>query len=231
MKLHKEIGTKILLLVLLTTAVAAKKDAKPKNTLADYLKTVPQTTVPAPVPVSAGSLWTAGSGMTDLISDYKAHKIGDLLTLSIVEQTTAQASGSVQAQRSFSADSAIPALGGQINTAGMNPLFSLTSNSQLNGKGQTASATTLQTSLTGQVVAMLGERMVVEARRDVFVDNQRQTLLLRGLARPGDVGPNNTVLSTQLSNLEIELAGKGVIGESVRPPNWIIRMALRLIGF
>ncbi|MES2394220.1 MAG: flagellar basal body L-ring protein FlgH [Acidobacteriota bacterium] len=49
--------------------------------------------------------------------------------------------------------------------------------------------------------------------------------------RPGDIGPNNTVASTSLSNLEIEMKGKGIISDGTRPPNVITRAILWLFGF
>jgi flagellar L-ring protein precursor FlgH len=51
------------------------------------------------------------------------------------------------------------------------------------------------------------------------------------MIRPGDIGPNNTVLSTALSNLEIEMKGKGIISDGVRRPNPITRAVLWLFNF
>ncbi len=73
--------------------------------------------------------------------------------------------------------------------------------------------------------------LVVEAKRDVLMNNERQTIWLRGVARPGDLGANNAVLSTQLSNLEVELKGKGVISEGTRQPNLAVRILMRLLTF
>jgi flagellar L-ring protein FlgH len=229
-KITRKLGIGFMALTL-TASGWGKKPAKEKNTLADYLDSLPKTAIAPAMPLSAGSLWIPGGAMLDMVSDYKAHKVGDLITLSVVEQSTAQASDAVAGQRTFSASSAITGLAGQVNTANLNPLLSLNSASQLAGKGQTQSANTLTTSLSGLVVGTFGDLLVVEARHDVFVDNQRQTMLVRGLVRRGDVGPNNTVLSTQVSNLSLELVGKGVISDSVRPPNWIVRQILKLVGF
>jgi flagellar L-ring protein FlgH len=54
---------------------------------------------------------------------------------------------------------------------------------------------------------------------------------VRGLIRPGDIGPANTVPSSALSNLEIEMKGKGIIADGVRPPNPITRAILWLLNF
>jgi flagellar basal body L-ring protein FlgH len=48
---------------------------------------------------------------------------------------------------------------------------------------------------------------------------------------PGDIGPANTVPSSALSNLEIEMKGKGIIADGVRPPNPITKAILWLLNF
>jgi flagellar L-ring protein precursor FlgH len=63
------------------------------------------------------------------------------------------------------------------------------------------------------------------------MNNQHENVIVRGMIRPGDIGPNNTVLSSSLSNLEIEMKGKGIIADGVRPPNPITRAILWLLNF
>jgi flagellar L-ring protein FlgH len=72
---------------------------------------------------------------------------------------------------------------------------------------------------------------VIEAERELTMNNERQTVLLRGLVRPGDVASNGAVASNAIANLELELKGKGVISEGNRPPNIIVRAILRVVGF
>jgi flagellar L-ring protein precursor FlgH len=106
------------------------------------------------------------------------------------------------------------------------------SSSALKGQGSTASNTLFQTNLTGQVIAVLPNgNLVVEAERQIFMNNQHENVTVRGMIRPGDIGPNNTVLSSSLSNLEIEMKGKGIISDGVRPPNPITRAILWLLNF
>jgi flagellar L-ring protein precursor FlgH len=71
----------------------------------------------------------------------------------------------------------------------------------------------------------------VEAKRQIFMNNQHEDVTVRGMIRPGDIGPSNTVASTSLSNLEIEMKGKGIISDGVRPPNLLTRAVLWLLNF
>ncbi len=61
--------------------------------------------------------------------------------------------------------------------------------------------------------------LVVQATRDLLVGNDRQTVILRGLVRPGDIAGDNSIFSSQVSNLQVELKGKGAVAEATRQPN------------
>jgi len=180
-----------------------------------------------------GSLWNPDGLLGDISSDTKARRIGDVITIQIAESTTSALQQSAQTQRSFSASSSISAFLGLIGAnSAANNLFSPTSAQALTGKGQTALATSLSTSLAGNVVEVLPNGlMVIQATRDVKVTDQRQTIVLRGIVRRSDITPANTVSSTAVSNLEVELVGKGIITESTHPPNPVLRVLLRILNF
>ena len=186
-----------------------------------------------PFTPTVGSLWNADGFMSDLASDYKAQHVGDMVTIQLSESTTSALQQSAQTQRTFSASSGISAFFGNLSaTNRAQNLFSPSSSQVLNGKGQTALATNLSTTLEGNVVELLPDNlMVVEARRDVKVTDQKQTVILRGIIRRSDLSPTNTVLSTAMSHLEVEVLGKGVITEGTHPPNGVIRIVLRVLGF
>jgi flagellar L-ring protein precursor FlgH len=167
----------------------------------------------------------------DFSVDYKALHLNDTITIQVAVQTTAAQSGTVDSERSFTSSSAITGIMGR-TPAATNPLLSGSSSSALKGQGSTASNTLFQTNLTGQVIAVLPNgNLVVEAERQIFMNNQHENVIVRGMIRPGDIGPNNTVLSSSLSNLEIEMKGKGIISDGVRPPNFITKAVLWLLNF
>ncbi len=147
---------------------------------------------------SLGSLWPLNGGtLTDLATDYKARRLNDVVIIRIVEQTLAQASGDVTAQRGFTSTSGITGLAGQVNTNPVNPLYALNSSNNLKGTGSANSQSLLQTSVAGRVVAVLPNgNLVIEAEHRVSFNQQSQTIILRGLVRPGDIGSDDSVLST-----------------------------------
>lgn len=182
---------------------------------------------------SMGSLWTPSGPYSTLARDDKAYRPGDMVTINIEEQLTAATTGNVKTARAFTASSSLGAFVGQIPAnSGLQNLFSPTSNSALNGQAQTASSSLLNTSLEGLVVAVLPNGyLVVQAERKVNVDNQWQHVILRGVVRPSDISPANSIPSTAISNLQVEVQGKGVITDNTRQPNRIVRLILKVVGF
>jgi flagellar L-ring protein FlgH len=209
---------------------ASKKARSPAELRTDYVARVQEQQVGAPAH-TLGSLWTP-SDVSDLSGDYKARKLNDTVVILVSVQTTAAQSGDVNSSRAFSTSSAITGLAGDVKTTGLNPLFNANSNTTLKGSGATDSNTTFQTSMTAQVIAVLPSgNLVVEAQRKIFMNNQHEDVTIRGVVRPNDIGPSNTIPSTALSSLEVEMKGKGIIADSTRPPNRIMKALLWLLGF
>ncbi len=207
------------------------KKPDPAQLRADYIDRLEQANTSAPYTASTGSLWSPSATLADLSSDYKAHTLNDTVIVRVSVQTTAAQSGNVNSQRQFNTTSGISGIAGGIATHGVNPLLTAQSATNLKGQGQTSSNTTFATSLTGQVIAVLPNgNLVIEAERQIFMNNQHENVVVRGVARPGDISPANVVNSAALSSLEIEVRGKGIISDSTRSPNPLTRAVLWLFG-
>jgi flagellar L-ring protein FlgH len=207
-----------------------KKVTNPAELRSDYISRVQEQPMQK-ADHTLGSLWVLGD-VSDLSSDYKARKVNDTVVILVSVQTTAAQTGDVSSSRAFQTSSAITGLAGEINTKGLNPLFNANSSTTLKGSGATDSTTQFQTSMTAQVIAVLPSgNLVVEAQRKIFMNNQHEDVTIRGVVRPNDIQSGNTIPSAALSNLEIEMKGKGIIADSTRPPNRITRAILWLLGF
>jgi flagellar L-ring protein precursor FlgH len=223
----------VLLLFGLSTALPAEKKSKAGKHQGSLEQYVQQLAAPAPIPplTTSGSLFIGSGLLADPFSDYKAHLVGDSLAIHIVESTTISQSGSLASQRSFAHSSGVTGVGGQ-SPSFLNPLLAANSSTKLTGTGATASKSSMDTVLTAQVVAVLPSgSLVVEARRQVLANQQHENVTLRGVVRPADISNGNLIYSYQLSNLELEVKGKGVISDSVRQPNIVMRTLLKFIGF
>jgi flagellar L-ring protein FlgH len=237
MRLNRYIPPSLAVFLMLTSvslpahAKGTSKNNSPAQLRSDYIARIQEQDVPV-AEHTLGSIWSPGSRLTDLSTDYKARKVNDTVVILVSVQTTAAQNADVSSSRTFQTQSGITGLAGDINTKGLNPLFNANSSTALKGSGATDSSTNFQTSMMAQVIAVLPSgNLVVEAQRKIFMNNQHEDVTVRGVVRPDDIGPNNTVASSQLSNLEIEMKGKGIIADSTRPPNVITRALLWLFGF
>jgi flagellar L-ring protein precursor FlgH len=209
-----------------------KFKSKPQpDYLEEYLQSARAMSVPAPA--TAGSLWVTNSPLATIVRDYKAMNPGDLLTIHLADNFTAATAGENNQSRKFSTNSAITGLLGTIGAKNrLQNLFNANSGTSLDGKGQSTLSSNVTLNVAAQVLEVMPNGvLVVQAARDIAVGNDRQTVILRGLVRPGDLAPDNSVISTAISNLEVEIKGKGAVAEITRQPNIVVRMLLRLFSF
>ena len=224
--------TVLCFLLVLTTGWlhASKRDAK-DDSLAKYLARV-QMAQPAAPALSLGSIWVDSGRMASLSADYKAMNVGDVIEIVVVQGLTSSNANTVNTARTLSTSSGISSLPGKINVGGVKNLLGLNSSEALAGKGAASTATSVTTNLAGRVVAVLPSgNLVVEAKRMINMNSEKQTIVLRGVVRRGDIGPNNTVASDAVGDLELEIKGKGVISDGVRPPHPILRAILNFLDF
>ena len=208
----------------------SKKDSR-KDDLANYLARIQMGQPTAPT-FSLGSVWVDTGQMASLSADYKAMAVGDLIEIVVVQGVTASNANSVATARTFSANSGITALPGKLKVGGVATLIGLNSAEALAGQGAASTATNVTTNLSGRVVAVLASgNLVVEAERIINMNHEKQTIILRGVVRRGDIGPNNMVASDSVGDLELEIKGKGVISDGVRPPHKILRTILNFLDF
>ena len=190
----------------------------------------PRVDVPA---AASGSTWAPGARLSDLGSDLRATQVDDLVTILVSERASAVSSGSTKTSRQSTAKSNITALAGPTRGAGaLANLAGLNTQTQLNGAGSTSRDTTLTTTLAARVTQVLPNGyLVLEGNRELEVNGERQIITVRGVVRPVDLSPANTVMSSHLSQMEVRINGKGVVGDSIRRPFFLYRLLLGLLPF
>jgi flagellar L-ring protein precursor FlgH len=213
----------------------------PKNTnpiqgatdraLSEYLARVRQQSETEPH--AMGSIWSEDGAFTRLTSDVRAMHAHDLISIVVVEALSASTDGTVKNSRSSNANSQVAALFGKLSSSNsLQNLLSQNSASALTAQGQSVTNSTLNTTVGGQVVSVLPNGiLVIEAERQVAFNQQTQMIRLRGLVRPSDVNANNQVLSTAVTDLELEVVGKGIINDYTYRQNPLVRFLERLVVF
>ena len=202
-----------------------------QSSLAGYLSRVkPETQETKPL---AGSIWLENGRLARFSTDMRAMRPHDLISVVVQESLAAETDGTVKNSRASSASSAISSLFGKLSNANaLQNLVNQNSASALNAAGASATNSSLSTTFGGQVLEVLSNgTLVIEAARQVEFSQQTQTIVLRGLVRPEDISPQNQVLSTAISSLELEVKGKGIVNDSTYRQNPLVRLLERILVF
>jgi flagellar L-ring protein precursor FlgH len=224
--------TLVLLSMILLSLAAKEKREKPLSPLDRFLAEITAADTPA-TSTTPGALWTPGSSLVDLGSDLRPRRVGDAITIVVRDRASAVAKGTVKTARSSAANASVTALAGIPSAAGALPnLLDVQSDRSLNGEGLTSRETLLQTTLSARVTHVLPNGdMVVSGYKSVRINSEAQTVEVRGIVRPLDISPANTIISDQLSFLEVAVDGKGVVNDAIRRPNFLYRLLLGLLPF
>ena len=180
-----------------------------------------------------GAIWLAGSRLADAARDVRASQVDDVLTVVVAEAASAVSTGNTKTQRASSTQNSIAALGGITKATGaLANLANIAGNTQLNGQGTTSRTTTLTTTLTARVTHVLPNGgLEVEATKDIQINSERQIITVRGVVRPADIDPTNSVQSNRLGELEVRVNGKGVVNDAIKRPFVLYRLLPGLLPF
>ncbi|MFQ5356298.1 MAG: flagellar basal body L-ring protein FlgH [Mariprofundaceae bacterium] len=174
-----------------------------------------------------GSITSWGARSVALFSDAKAMQVGDLVTVEVVESTSATRNLSMKKDKSSSRKMQLNSVLGIKNLMGaaFDPANALDiSNSQkFNGAGSTANSDSLKASVTAVVTKRYPNgNMEIIGRREVTINHQPQELTFSGVIRPQDLTPDNTILSSKVAQVKIRYGGGGELA-SVAHEGWANR--------
>ncbi|GAB0149145.1 MULTISPECIES: flagellar basal body L-ring protein FlgH [Marichromatium] len=190
-----------------------------------------QTVAPTTAAASAfntGSIFQQGRAKT-LFEDYKARRVGDILTVELAESTNAQktAETSTSKDSGYSMDLGSVSIAGRPVTAGGASLFAAESNAgrTFDGAGDSKQSNQLTGSITVTVAQVLPNgNLVVQGEKWLGINQGQEYVRLRGIVRPVDISATNTVQSTQVANAQIYYGGTGALADS-NGPGWLTRIA------
>ncbi|MGB7266800.1 MAG: flagellar basal body L-ring protein FlgH [Terracidiphilus sp.] len=182
---------------------------------------------------TAGSIWSPEGQMVRLGTDVKAFRIHDVVSIVVTESLAASTDGQVKNTRASNANSAITSLFGALKTSNaLQNLLAANASSGLTAQGQSTTNSSLATTFGAEVLDVLPNGMlVVQATRQLTFSQQTQLITLRGMVRPEDVSNQNQVLSTAMTDLELEVTGKGIVNDSTYRQNPIVRFLEKLVVF
>ncbi len=178
-----------------------------------------------PTPASANSLWRTGA--RTFFNDQRASKIGDILTVSITIDDSAQMSNQTTRSRANSMSAGMPHLFGlesslgKVLPGGFDPanMIGINGANSTDGKGVVARSEKVQLTIAAVVTGVLPNgNLVIQGRQEVRANNELRELTVSGIVRPEDVSAANTIRHTQIAEARISYGGRGDLSREQKAP-------------
>ena len=237
---------KILLLLLIAAfavSASAQEDKKKKKSSAPKTEVVQLETETRPIiveqPVAQkpanGSLYTDNAVNGNLLGDFKARRIGDLVFVDVVEASEAVVESGASRKRDSGALTGVVA--GAVETIPLpgasiaGGIVGALGKRNYEGKGSTQRASEIRARLTARVVEVLPNGdLRIEAMKQVKINKETELVAVTGIVRTSDVGANNSIPTTQIGDLRVEFNGKGVASKD-NAPGWLFRLFDKISPF
>ncbi|MBI4650709.1 flagellar basal body L-ring protein FlgH [Candidatus Desantisbacteria bacterium] len=177
--------------------------------------------------INAESLWQFNENMSASIfgdQQSRARKVGDTVTIEIVETSQAKREGSSSGSRDSSVKAQVGSWSfGKATPDSKLPKFDMSGSSTHKGSGAISSSDNVAAKISAMVVKVMdNNNLVIEGRRSIVVNEDCQIITITGVVRPQDISANNTILSTYVAEAEIRYENKGMLADK-KKRGWITR--------
>lgn len=173
-------------------------------------------------PTMVGSLWRPGA--RSFFRDQRARMVGDLLTVEIEIDDSAQFDNRTDLERESEQTFKLPFLFGLQGMLGrafggsLDPAVELGGVSTAKGNGRVRRTEKIRLQVAATVVRVLPSgNLEIAGSQEIRVNNELRELQLRGLIRPEDIRPNNRIASEKIAEARITYGGRGVSSDLQRP--------------
>ncbi len=198
------------LLVCTAPALAARKEQP------DWSASLPAAPPPAP---ANGAIFQTSAGYAPLHAGNRAARVGDPLTILLIESTTTAKTVTSKTNKSGDVGLTPPATG---PFSFLSP-EALKASGQLsfNGQGNAGQTSSLSSTLSVTIAEVRPNgTALVRGEKRMLLSQGKEWVRFSGIVRLGDVSIDNTVPSTRVADTAIEYAGKGALQRSSKP-GWL----------
>ena len=179
---------------------------------------------PQPITYNPNSLWRNGSRA--FFNDQRAHIVGDILTVKVNINDTAQFQDQTQLSRTSTEDTEVTNFIGA--NAITNPakavlpgsILTASGNSQMNGQGNINRNDQLVTNVAAVVTQLLPNgNMVIEGKQEIRLNNEIRELIVAGVVRPEDIQSDNTIELPKIAEARLAYGGRGTL-TNIQTERW-----------
>ncbi len=183
----------------------------------------------APQPISEGSLWQDSS--RGLFADFRANRVGDILTVRIDESANATGDADTSLERSSSMSWGVDGLFGLTAAVAraypdLDPsqVLGLVSDSSFEGRGDTSRSSRVNAAIAVRVKRQLPNGdLFIEGTKVVMINSEELHIYISGVIRPEDIEQDNSVRSSLVADAQIELTGRGELTEN-QEQGWLTQI-------
>ncbi len=168
------------------------------------------------------------AGAQSMFADPKAGRVGDPITVVLAERTSASSQGQFQDQAQSSLNGSA-----NVNAGELGGQFGLDANLRQNtaAQSQAVQSDLLSGTITALVVGIDSTgTLQIAGERTLHVNGVTHLMKVSGLVRPLDVTYDNTVLSYQIANADVEYRQKGLRPKFLKPGTLLKFGAAALVG-
>lgn len=210
----------LLLAIALLPAPASARLLKHKAPPEDFAAARAPVAPPAPAAAN-GAIFQSGDGYAALYEGTRAKRVGDPLTIVLVENTAASKSATSKLDSSGGFGITPPTTGALSLFKGTDA--SVSGNRNFNGGGTAGQANSLSGEVSVTVARVLPNgTMEVQGEKRVTLNRGDEWVRIKGLVRTADIAADNRVLSTRVADAQISYTGKGDVARASRQ-GWLSR--------
>ncbi len=182
-----------------------------------------------------GAIYHAGVNDYPLFEDRRARRVGDILTINIVEKTTANDKSSSSGDHTGTLSTTTPSI--TRNDATPKLLFkgfSIASSTSgtLSDKSASAGAVDFTGTITVTVIEVLANgNLQVSGEKQVAINRSNEYIRFSGVVNPTYIVAGNTVPSTQVADARLEYKGKSAVLDTSSMLDVLGRVFLSVLPF
>lgn len=161
------------------------------------------------------------NSFASLFSDQKANRVGDAITIVVIESSQATNDARTSATRESAIAASVSGSfdGTSLPTGGLD----LGTSNDFDGRGATSSSGMFKTKISATIDTVFANgNMRITGKRRISINGEEQLITISGIVRASDIQADNSVLSHNISEAEIVLEGSGMI-ENAQSPGWITK--------
>jgi flagellar L-ring protein precursor FlgH len=156
-----------------------------------------------------------------LFSDQKAFRVGDAMTVIVVETSSASNDQSTTSNRESGLSAA--ASGGVGTTSIPSTTLGISTGNKFKGDGSTSTNGSVRAKISARVDTVFANgNLFVNGSRTITINGEEQLIKISGVVRPSDVQSDNSVYSYNISDAKILFQGNGIVSRT-QEPGWITR--------